>query len=252
MTPKIFLITILISTLIISCSGDKKIELLNETDSRLELVGKYKLSIREPSGLTLSSDGEFLWTVSDEYNSLYKITKTGQIIDSVRISGADLEGVEILANNYICVVTERDRGVLLYTPELKLKKRVLLDVSKEENAGIEGIAYNPETGITYILNEKKPGLLIEINDKFNIVKRQKLNFAKDYSGLEIDTVNNHLWIISDESQLLVKCDLDGNPIDFYKVDIPQIEGIAIDFNKKLIYLVSDNTEMLYVFRLAES
>lgn len=247
-----FLITILLSALIISCSGDKKIELLNETDSRLELVGKYKLSIREPSGLTLSSDGEFLWTVSGEYNSLYKITKNGKIVDSVRISGADLEGIEVLENNYICVVTERDRGVLLYTPELKLKRRVLLDVSKEENAGIEGIAHNPETGITYILNEKKPGLLIEINDKFSIVKRKKLNFAKDYSGLEIDVANNHLWIISDESQLLVKCDLEGNPIDFYKVDIPQIEGIAIDFNKKLIYLVSDNTEMLYVFRLAES
>jgi uncharacterized protein YjiK len=245
------LIIIIISAMLISCSGDAKEKLINDTDSRLELTGKYKLSIREPSGLTLSSDGEFLWTVSDEYSSLYKITKKGQLVDSVEISGADLEGIEIFGNNFFCIVTERDRGILLYTPEFKLKKRVLLDISGEENSGIEGIAHNPVTGVTYILNEKNPGLLIEINDKFDIVKKKKLNFAKDYSGLEIDTSKNHLWIISDESQLLFKCDLDGSPIDSFKVDIPQIEGIAIDFHENLIYLVSDKTEMLYVFRLTE-
>jgi len=250
---KMLLIIILISALLISCSGDNKKKFTNETDSRLELTGSYKLNIREPSGLTLSSDSEFLWTVSDQYSSLYKITKNGQLVDSAEISGAGLEGIEIFGNNYFCVVTERDRGVLLYTPEIKLKKRVLLDLdmSNEENSGIEGIAHNPVTGVTYILNEKNPGLLIEINDKFDIVKKKKLNFAKDYSGLEIDTSKNHLWIISDESQLLFKCDLDGSPIDSFKVDIPQIEGIAIDFHENLIYLVSDKTEMLYVFRLTE-
>jgi uncharacterized protein YjiK len=236
----------------ISCSDDKKKKLPDNTDDRLELVGRYKLAVREPSGLTLSADGEYLWTVSDELNSLYKITKKGEIVDSVSVSGSDLEGIDLLDNDNFLIVTERDRGILYYTSDMKLKKRVLLDIPGEENSGIEGIVYNPKTGTTYVLNEKKPGLLVEVNDEFFIIKRIKLNFAKDYSGLEIDTANNQLWVISDENQMLVKCDLDGNPIDSFKVDIPQIEGIAIDFKEKLIYLVSDNTENLYVFRLDES
>ncbi len=243
---------ILISLLVISCSDPEKKKLADETDPRLELVGKYKLSVREPSGLTLSSDGAHLWTVSDEFSRLYKITKQGELVDSVEVSGFDLEGIEILDNDNFLVITERDRGVLLYSPDFKLRKRVLLHISEEENAGIEGIAHDSRNGSTYIINEKRPGLLVEVNDQFNIVKRTELNFAKDYSGLELDTARNQLWIISDENQLLAKCDLEGNPIDTYKVDIPQIEGIAIDFDNSLIYIVSDNTEHLYVFRLRDS
>lgn len=245
------IIPILISLFVISCSETEKKKLTDETDARLELEGRYKLPIKEPSGLTLSSDGEYLWTVSDEVSRFYKITKKGELIDSVEVSGFDLEGIDILDNDNFLIITERDRGVLQYSSDFQLKKRVLLHVSEEENSGIEGIVHNPKNGNTFILNEKKPGLLIEVNDQFHIIKRKELNFAKDYSGLELDTSKNQLWIISDENQAIFKCDLEGNPIDSYKVDIPQIEGIAIDFKNNLIYIVSDNTENLYVFRLKE-
>jgi uncharacterized protein YjiK len=248
---QLLLILFSISLLVITCSDSEKKKLEDKTDPRLELVGAYKLNIREPSGLTLSSDGEYLWTVSDESNRLYKITRQGEVIDSFHVSGFDLEGIDAMDDDNLLIVTERDRGVLMYSPDFQLKKRVLLHISDEENSGIEGIVHNPKNGTTYIINEKKPGLLVEINDQFNIIKRTELKFAKDYSGLEIDTAKNRLWIISDENQLLVNCDMEGNPVDSYKVDIPQIEGIAIDFEDKLIYIVSDNTEYLYVFRLKE-
>ena len=56
MNKKTLLTIAIIFILMLSCSDTKKKTLPDDTDARLELIGRYKLSVREPSGLTLSAD----------------------------------------------------------------------------------------------------------------------------------------------------------------------------------------------------
>ncbi len=233
-------------------SSNNPLKLKNTTDSRLKLIGKYELNIPEPSGLEIDFNSDFLWTVSDENSYLYKISTHGQKIDSIKIDGRDLEGVAKFNSNQLCLITERDRGLVVLDSTMKLNKRVLLDLPGELNSGPEGVSYNSLTKKIYVINEKNPKLLLELDENQSITKRYSLNYAKDFSGLYFDETNKYLWIVSDESQTLIKSDTTGKVIDSYKVDIPQVEGIAIDNEKNLIYIVSDNTECLYVFTIGKA
>ena len=107
-------------------SSNSSHRLKNTTDSRLKLVGKYELNIPEPSGLEIDFNRDFLWTVSDENSYLYKISTHGQKIDSIKVDGSDLEGVAKFNYNQLCLITERDRGLVVLDSMMKLNKRVLL------------------------------------------------------------------------------------------------------------------------------
>jgi uncharacterized protein YjiK len=58
-----------------------------------------------------------------------------------------------------------------------------------------------------------------------------------------------LWLLSDEDKLLIKSSLDGEFIEEYEIDIKQAEGVAVDDENNLIYIVSDKEEKLYVFKI---
>lgn len=241
--------------LFISCEKrkvDENISSIEGTDSRLELIGQYKLQIPEPSGLTITSDGNSLWTVSDENNTIYKITRKGDIIDSITVDASDLEGVTSGHGNSLIVIAERDRAVLVLDSSYQLAKRLQLNLYGDLNSGIEGVTYDSNSNVYFIVNEKNPGKLYQLDFAFNITNEYELKFASDYSGLFYDPDKDVLWIQSDESRLIAKCKTDGSLIDKFFVNIQQMEGLAIDFEKSLIYIVSDITETLYVFRLNEN
>ncbi|TVR27467.1 MAG: hypothetical protein EA390_13820 [Balneolaceae bacterium] len=67
----------------------------------LELISRYPLNIRDPSGLTLDISGKFLWTVSDDPRGhIYKIGFTGEILEVLTdYEGDDLEGITINPND---------------------------------------------------------------------------------------------------------------------------------------------------------
>ena len=245
----VFLLSILVFSS--SCEHDKLETETNQTitDSRLEFISKHKLIVPEPSGLTISLDGKFLWTVSDETSTLYKISFNGECLDSIKLDGIDMEGVTNFGANEFCIITERDRGLLFLDSTKTVKKRILLDLNGNLNMGIEGVTYSPKNKHLYILNEKKPTLLLELDENYSIINKHILDYATDFSGLNYDEGHDLLWMISDENKSIFKTDLTGKLLDTFKLDIPQIEGIAIDFQTNLIYIVSDITECLYVFKI---
>ena len=99
------------------------------------------------------------------------------------------------------------------------------------------------------MNEKKPSLLITLDENLNELKRDTLNFAKDVSGIFFDSSKRILWILSDESQKIVQTDLRGKPIQEFKIKVTQPEGITLNKAGTKLYLVSDKTGTLYVFNL---
>ena len=217
------------------------------TKAKLTYIGPYAISVPEPSGLDLTYEEDGFWTVSDETSTIYKLDAEGNVVKTLKVKGIDFEGITVIDDTTLAIVLERAREVVVLSTSGNEINRVKLPFKGEANSGLEGITYNPNNGHFYILNEKKPSLLIELNEKFEVLNVDTLKFSKDVSGIYLDVEKNVLWILSDENQLIIKTDLRGKVIEKVKISIVQPEGITIDKRGKRLYVVSDNTETLYVF-----
>jgi uncharacterized protein YjiK len=212
-------------------------------------IKEIQLSVPEPSDLYFDKSTNTLWTVGDETSKIYNIDLKGKVLDTKDVNGFDLEGITFINDTTLAVILERDRIVVLLNKNGNETKRFSIDLYGKPNKGLEGISFNGSTNHLYIVNEKSPKVLLETDLEGNILKKVKINFAEDLSGVHYSTKNNLLWLISDESKSVYKCSAEGELISSYKVDIEQIEGIAVDDENLLLYLVSDPLEKLYIFSL---
>ena len=245
MSKVIYLSIFILAGVVTFCTKDKN----ENTVKTLSFTIAEKIPVPEPSGLALSSDERNFWVVSDENSKVYLIDSWGRVVKSFKVNGEDLEGITVIDDSTLAVVLERTREVvILDTSGLELK-RAKLDLGGELNNGLEGISYDPEEKRFFVLNEKKPRLLLTLDENLIEIKRDTLNYAKDVSGIYFDAVDKNLWILSDESQRIFKTDLSGNPIEEIKIKVTQPEGITFNKARTKMYIVSDKTENLYVFNL---
>jgi uncharacterized protein YjiK len=236
---------ILIHIFFLGC--DSKVE--NQPETHIDYLKAYDIPISEPSGLDLTFSEKGFWTVSDNNSTVYKLDNWGKIEKSLSVNGNDLEGVSIIDEETLAVVLERGREIVIIDTSGKELKRLKVNLTGEFNHGLEGITYNPVDKMFFVLNEKIPCLLITFDDSLNELRRDTLNFIKDASGIHFDSRDNTLWILSDESQCVTKCDLKGNPLQKYHIEVAQPEGLTIDARGKRMYIVSDINYALYVFNL---
>lgn len=241
---KIFFTLISILLFFSACEEEKQ-----QNSSKLDLLDSYQLDLPEPSGLSISHDGKSLWTVSDDESLIFNITFNGEIIDSFLVDGTDLEGITIIDDSLLAIVLEKSNEIAILNYNGKVITKRSLELKGEENSGLEGITFDKKNKVFYLVNEKAPGLLLKLNYQLEIIEKIELNFAKDYSAIFYDYNNNLLWVLSDESKTLYKTTITGKILTEYDVFIPKPEGVAIDFNSDRIYVVSDNTAKLYIFRL---
>ncbi len=235
----------IISVLIVGCNkkADDKIEI------GLDYFKVYDIPVIEPSGLDLTFEEKGFWTVSDNNSTIYELDNWGKIVKSFKVEGIDLEGISVIDEQTLAVVAERGLEILIIDTAGTELNRLKVDIKGEFNSGLEGISYDPENKIFFVLNEKNPCMLLTFNEDLNEISRDTLSFIKDASGIHFDLKNNLLWILSDESQCVTKCDLAGNPIKKYKIKVAQPEGLTIDSDNKRMYIVSDVNSTLYVFNL---
>ncbi len=225
------------------------ISMLVISAEKMKKIGEFKLKVPEPSGCVISYDNKYLWMVSDGNATVYKTDLNGKLIEKIVIDAVDLEGITVVEENKLCVIQEEKREIILINNKGKELKRVKINFPGQSNSGFEGIAYDSKRDRYYIVNEKKPCVLLTLDNNFNIKNKKTLNFSKDLSDIYYDSKNDNLWICSDESNMVIKCDVEGNPIQKYKVSLKQIEGITLDKDNKYLYLVSDPEERLYKFEV---
>ncbi len=214
----------------------------------LNPVADYDLDIKSPSGLSFSVDGNHLWTVSDKPGgAVFKISLTGEIVRRLSYTGADMEGVvQSILDSTLWVVEELTGEVVqIDTVGNELGRVTLSGVTG--GGGLEGITINPEDGHSYLLKEKDPGALIELNATLEFVSYDRITFAADYSGISYDAVSGQLWILSDEEEKVYRVGTDGEVVRKYRTEVIKGEGIAVDEESGLIYIISDESERLYQF-----
>jgi uncharacterized protein YjiK len=243
---KINYLSVFLFMILMTISCNKKGE---EKSKTLTFSIAEEIQVPEPSGIDLTYDEEGFWIVSDEDSKVYLVDSWGKKVRNFDVNGKDLEGITVVDDSTLAVVLERTREVVILDTSGKELKRTSLDLEGELNSGLEGITYDRKEKKFYLLNEKKPQLLITLDKNLVELKRDTINFSKDVSGIFFDGNDNTLWILSDESQSIYKTDLSGNPIEEFKIKITQPEGITINKTRTKLYIVSDKTENLYVFDL---
>jgi len=228
-----------------SCSNDDVNDIIQK--NTLELLETYSVNVKEPSGLAINSAGSILYTVSDNTAQVYKLSITGNVIQTFNYVGNDLEGVSTFKENKLLLAEERTKEIVEYDMSTGVfSKHKINYTNNDENSGMEGVAYTENLDAIFILNEKNPGKLIRLRSDYSVLVEYDLNFAKDYSGIFYEDVSKNLWIVSDQNKTINKCTLKGELIESYSISIIQAEGIAITDDK--IYVISDTEAKLYVFK----
>ena len=220
----------------------------------LELINQFNLNITEPSGLSFGSTKSTLLIVSDNTNMVYETDLQGTIIRELPFVGNDLEGVTYNPDEDLIAVTEERRREVVFldyeTGNEQARYHIDVEVGSE-NSGLEGISYSKNNKAYYLVNESLPGEQIIWNPQFNIINSIALNFADDYSAIFVDTKNALLWIVSDQSQALYKTDYNANVLKEYPLERTKFEGITIDVDNNLIYLVNDATFELHIYKIID-
>lgn len=218
-----------------------------KTTNQLELLNSYNIKVAEPSGLAINNEGTILYTVSDNTNQIYKLSVTGNVLQSYNYSGNDLEGVSMFTSNSLLLAEERTKEIVEYNLSTgNYSKHKIVYENNDANSGIEGVAFNTNDNTIFILNEKDPGLLMRLRSNYTILATYELTFASDYSGLFFDKETNNLWIVSDQNKTVNQCSLKGELIKSYAISVTKAEGIAVTKNE--IYVVSDSEAKLYVYK----
>jgi uncharacterized protein YjiK len=207
------------------------------------------LIIPETSGLSYyKSDNTFL-TVSDSTDRVYVITKEGEVLDTLSYDGKNLEGVAYDAvNSRIFVVEEHSSQVVQLDTLGNEKFRFTVDLDNTDPMhGLEGITYNPLNGHLYVVSEKTPSILFEMNTTGELVAQHDLGFMEDYSSVFFDKTGNNLWILSDQSEMMVKCDMEGKPLEWFYTGIKDGEGSVVDVPNSRMFIVTDSGNTLFTF-----
>lgn len=243
---KIFYLSVFLLSAFLAFSCNKKQE---ESLKTLTFSVAEEIPVPEPSGIDISYDEKGFWVVSDQNSKVYLIDSWSKEIKNFKVNGEGLEGITVIDDSTLAVVLERTREVVILDTSGKELKRAALELEGELNSGLEGITYDPKEKKFYILNEKRPRLLITLDQNLKELKRDTLNFSKDVSEIFFDDIDNTLWILSDESQRLFNTDISGDLIKEFKIKVIQPEGITFNKTRTKLYIVSDKTENLYVFNL---
>jgi len=210
------------------------------------------LDITEPSGLSFGPGGNSLLIVSDNTNKVYETDLQGNVIRELAYVGSDLEGVTFNEGTQIVAVAEERKRQIVFLDYPNGNEQERIDIAtggSTDNKGLEGLSFNKNNSAYYLVNEDVPGELIVWNKQFGNISTTELRFASDYSAIFVDVRNALLWIVSDESQTLYKCDYNANVLKEYILPYTKFEGVVVDVDQQLVYLVNDKTFKLFIFKI---
>ncbi len=237
-------------TLIVSDDGG-----LSDTTSKtlllnLAILAKIDIPVKSPSGLCLSKDKKSLWTVSDKPNGgIYNLNFDGKLLKTLNYSGTDLEGIAHDNSDTALWITEESLGKIFQIDTLGNVIKSLELSGVRDGGGLEGITFNRNNGHFFLIKEKDPGALIELDSQLNLVSYNRIGFAKDFSGLDYGAHEDYLWMISDQDKVLIKYKIGSGVIEKHPFNINKAEGLAIFPEENKIFIVSDDEEELYKLAL---
>jgi uncharacterized protein YjiK len=229
---------------LLGCGGD-----LGKSASQLRLIGTYKLSFGEPSGIAYGEAENVLWIVSGNDQKIYKTDCTGVVLKTLSYNGEDLEGIVLDSSaKSLWIVEERKRELLQIDLNGNVLRSKYISLPGPLNSGLEGVAQN-ENETIFLLNEKEPGKFMELNSDLTIKSQREISFAADFSDMVYSAKEKCFFILSDESSALYKWTKENGVLQKFNLPIQKFEGVAINAAADKFFLVNDETNELWVYSL---
>jgi len=229
----------------------------SQESTKLTLINSYDIDdVGEPSGLSYDKVNNQLFSVSDS-DDIFRLSTKGKVLDTYDFS-ADLEGVtNYNIANTLLIAIEDTYELIEYNYITKESTTHKMDYDNQDDpgSGIEGVTYNPTNGEIYFLNEKDPAALIVANSNFNVTNEYRLTFSGDLSASSYVEETGFLWLGSDEESTIYKCNTQGNVFETFTMEdsdgdlLDKLEGIAVDYDNQLLYVITDGDAKLYVYQI---
>jgi len=230
------------------CGGGSSSPTAPPPVAQLTLIESHPLTIPEPSDVTIDDSGTRLWMVGNHPQMVYQLDLKGNLVKTLSYVGQDLEGVIFDRRDSTLWVAEENLHRVVH---LDLNGNVLLahdlGFTTEYNSGLEGICLNDSSRM-FVLNEKHPGIFVGLDFSLNVAYMDTITFAKDFSGMTWNPQKKCFWIVSDQSQRLFLWNPPNTTIAEWDLPCPKPEGVAFDPVSNRVYVVSDSTNMMYVFQ----
>jgi uncharacterized protein YjiK len=241
-------ILLLLTLFIVSCND-------SQTDSNekyfLNPISEIDLSsfLSEPSGIVYNSLTNSLYVVSDTISKLFEIDLEGNLLNAININADDLEGISLSKNSdTIYVVEESDHLITSFLTNGSKIGSISINVSTNSSNSLEGITIDDRYSI-FVINEKAPRYLIKLENNLE-VSRVEITAVKDLSDICYDPILECMWIISDESEKIIKITNSGYVISEWQIPFSKGEGITLVNNK--IYVVRDSDAKMFIFNKPNS
>ncbi|MCX6122877.1 MAG: SdiA-regulated domain-containing protein [Ignavibacteriales bacterium] len=220
----------------------------NFPQKELQLLAEITLPFAEPSGIAFSETLQKMWVVSGGDQHVYMLDTAGKVERKLLYTGIDLEGIAFdVTDSTLWIVDEYTKEIV----HLDLNGNVLFrkaeSYSSKSNKGPEGITIGKDH-IIYIINERDPSVLFELDSTYAIAQSYPLNFALDYSDVSYDQLTDTFWILSDETNAFFSWSKQHGVIIKYLLPNAKNEGIAFDRARNIFYIVNNDTAKLYFYR----
>ncbi len=240
-----------------SCNKDEAILDNPEKDTNkiydIKLIDSKLLSIAEPSGLSWALNQIDFIVVDDRTNKAFVINKEGTVLSEFPYSGDDTEGVTVDIDSNEIWIAEEAKSELIRL-DMNGVQQGIYKIGVDRNSakkGLEGLTYDSNNRVFYILNEAEPGLLIKWQIAKGIINEKQLDFAQDYSGIFFDNADQNLWIVSDKSKKLFYCNKDAIVKQSFDLDYQKAEGVVVDIAHQRVYIISDSEHKLYIYKITK-
>ncbi|MDP3580953.1 MAG: SdiA-regulated domain-containing protein [Ignavibacteria bacterium] len=236
----------LLSMFFLGCQKDPSDGNIINTDSTaLKLLFEYSTDVSEPSGLAYNFKTNTLFAVSDGNSTVYELDFNGTVKRSFTINNDDLEGIAFSSNcDTMYVVDEQNQMVVKYLSNGIKLSSFAVNVAANPNNSLEGITVDNANHL-FVINEKSPCMFLEFVNQKELL-RKELSYTLDCSDIFYDKSLDCFWLISDESQKVVKLSKSGQSLAQYSLPFTKGEGITIVNDK--IYIINDSNSKLYIFQ----
>ncbi len=207
-------------------------------------------NVPEASDLAFDASNGALWTVSDSNGTIYSIGTDGRSVAApMKTAARDLEGIAIdPTSGHLFVVDEAASRVTELTRAGAVVGGFAVDVPPG-GAGLEGIAYDPQTDGFVLVRERNPAELLFVDRSGRITSRARVA-TEDLSAVTVAPGSPTVLAVARFEEAVLELDRSGKRINRMPFDIPGVEGLALDGNGRM-FLITDRgsraESTLYVF-----
>ncbi len=250
-------------------------------DYRVVIDGKPVEGIeRNLSAITYDADlDRLLAVVNGGPTELVVLSRAGDLLEHYPLTGfGDIEGLTYMGNGRVAVSDERTQQVSIFqlpsaprSVDISEAQFFSLGINLNGNKGFEGLSYDAAGDRLFIVKERDPRQLYEVQgiaasldgplqlkilDRSDWIADQV--FATDLSDIHFDAETGHLILLSDESHLVMELSVSGRMLSYRSLNrfssdlqrsAPQSEGVTLD-SDGTFYIVSE-PNLFYSFRRAK-